>query len=157
MGVMALPGIFVIALASTALVVPLAKLNGFGTYLAALTAALFTAEGFMCLIGALVPHYIVGIALGAGAFGWFMLCEGFFIVKDDIPSWFIWGHYMAFHTYTFRTFMANEFEPIASFDPLPNGQPAQFGSGRDVLEFYSMADVAIGRDIGIVVAYGVFF
>lgn len=154
---MALPGIFVIALASTALIVPLAKLNGFGVYLAALTAALFTAEGFMSLTGALVPHYIIGIALGAGVFGFFMLVEGFFIVKDDIPPWFIWVHYLAFHTYIFRAFMANEFEPIASFDELPGGAPAQFSSGRAVLEFYSMADVAIGRDIGIVVAFGFFF
>jgi hypothetical protein len=82
-----------------------------------------------------------------------MLVEGFFIVKDDIPPWFIWVHYLAFHTYIFRAFMANEFEPIASFDELPGGAPAQFSSGRAVLEFYSMADVAIGRDIGIVVAF----
>merc|ERR1711998_286809 len=115
MGVMALPGIFVIALASTALVVPLAKLNGFGTYLAALSTALFAAEGFMCLIGAIVPHYIIGIALGAGVFGFFMLCEGFFIVKDDIPPWFIWVYHIGFHSYSYRVFMYNEFEPIEKF------------------------------------------
>lgn len=37
-----------------------------------------------------VPHYIIGIALGAGLFGFHMLCEGFFIVAPDIPGWFIW-------------------------------------------------------------------
>ena len=29
----------------------------------------------MALIGACVPHYIIGIALGAGLFGFFMLCQ----------------------------------------------------------------------------------
>ena len=29
----------------------------------------------------------------------FMLCEGFFILKDDIPGWWIGGYYAAFHTY----------------------------------------------------------
>jgi len=149
---MALPGIFLIALVSTSLIVPLAKLNGYGTYLAVLTACLFTAEGFMNLIGACVPHYIIGIALGAGIFGFFMLCEGFFIVKDDIPAWFIWGHYMAFHTYGFRAFMANEFETINAFDA-----GGQFADGHAVLSFYSMADVAIGRDVGCVIAFGVLF
>eukprot|EP00966_Prymnesium_polylepis_P253935 5868776-Prymnesium_polylepis.1 len=50
----------------------------------------------MCLVGALVPHYIIGIALGAGAYGMFMLCEGAFKVKDDIPPWFIWVHYLGY-------------------------------------------------------------
>merc|ERR1712124_151621 len=39
--VCALPGIFSIALASSALIVPLARLNGFANYLASLAAALF--------------------------------------------------------------------------------------------------------------------
>ncbi len=32
-----------------------------------------------------------------------MLCEGFFILRDDIPPWFIGAYYAAFHTYGFRT------------------------------------------------------
>ncbi|KAL1504553.1 hypothetical protein AB1Y20_010953 [Prymnesium parvum] len=126
------PGVFLIALCCTVCIVPLSGMNNFGVYLACLTSALFTAEAAMCFIGSCVPHYIIGIALGAGQFGFFMLCQGFFIVRDEIPGWFIWGHYMAFHTYTFRAFMRNEFHPIEKFnDP-------RFGTGDAVLAFYSI-------------------
>jgi ABC-type multidrug transport system permease subunit len=63
------------------------------------------AEAFMSLIAACVPHFIIGIALAAGFFGFFMLCQGFFIVKDDIPDYLIWGYYIAPHTYIFQLFM----------------------------------------------------
>mmetsp|Transcript_13847 Transcript_13847/g.19217 ORF Transcript_13847/g.19217 Transcript_13847/m.19217 type:complete len:122 (-) Transcript_13847:275-640(-) len=105
----------------------------------------------MSVIAVLVPHYIVGIALGAGIFGFFMLCQGFFIMHDDIPDWFIWGYYIAFHTYSFRVFMYNEFDSVDSFDS------ELFPTGQSVLHFYSMEDVDIGRDLGILVAYVVFF
>ena len=55
------------------------------------------------------------MALVAGLYGMFMLCEGFLVVKEDIPPWFIWGYYLAFHTYTFRIFMYSEFSSINSF------------------------------------------
>eukprot|EP00465_Bigelowiella_longifila_P011906 CAMPEP_0185253788 /NCGR_PEP_ID=MMETSP1359-20130426/2388_1 /TAXON_ID=552665 /ORGANISM="Bigelowiella longifila, Strain CCMP242" /LENGTH=188 /DNA_ID=CAMNT_0027836215 /DNA_START=150 /DNA_END=716 /DNA_ORIENTATION=- len=107
-----LPGVFSLALVTTILVVPLAKLNGFGIYLLTLFVSLLIAEGFMFLMAVLVPHYIVGIALAAGLFGFFMLCQGFFIVKSQIPPWFIWGYYIAFTTYSFRIFMHNELVPL---------------------------------------------
>ena len=97
-----LPGLAVISILSTLCVVPLAGLNGFGVFFAALFCSLVAAEGFMCLIGAIAPHYIIGIALGAGVYGFFMLCEGAFKVKDDIPGYFIWVHYIGFHTYSYR-------------------------------------------------------
>ena len=56
----------------------------------------------MAVLGAIVPHFIIGIALGAGLYGFFMLCQGFFQIKSDIPPWFIWVYYMGFHTYSFR-------------------------------------------------------
>jgi len=47
-----LPGLALISILSTACVVPLAGLNGFGTFFAALFCSLVAAEGFMCLVGA---------------------------------------------------------------------------------------------------------
>ena len=38
-----------------------------------------------------------------------MLCGGFFQIRSEIPPWFIWLHWMAFHTYAFRAAVINEF------------------------------------------------
>ncbi|EOD34886.1 hypothetical protein EMIHUDRAFT_363297 [Emiliania huxleyi CCMP1516] len=147
-----LPGLALISILSTACVVPLAGLNGFGTFFAALFCSLVAAEGFMCLVGALVPHYIIGIALGAGVYGFFMLCEGAFKVKDDIPPWFIWVYHIGFHSYSYRVFMYNEFEPIKEFD-----DSAPFASGHELLKFYSFDKVDVGRDLGALIGFGLFF
>jgi ABC-type multidrug transport system ATPase subunit len=150
--VCSVPGLALISILSTVCVVPLAGLNGFGVFFAALFCSLLAAEGFMCLVGAIVPHYIIGIALGAGVYGFFMLCEGAFKVYDDIPPWFIWVHYIGFHTYSYRVFMYNEFEPIAAFD---DGAP--FASGAELLDFYSFSNVNVGRDLAALVGFGLFF
>jgi len=150
--VCSIPGLALISFLSTACVVPLAGLNGFGLFFAALLCSLIAAEGFMCLIGAITPHYIIGIALASGIYGFFMLCEGAFKVRRDIPPWFIWVHHIAFHTYSYRVFMYNEFEPIKQFD-----QGAPFASGEELLKFYSFENVDVGRDLGVLIAFGVFF
>jgi hypothetical protein len=66
-----------LALIPSLLIVLPAQLNGFGVYLVTLFFSLLVAEAFMQTIAAIVPHYIIGIALAAGVFGLFMLCEGF--------------------------------------------------------------------------------
>eukprot|EP00644_Phytophthora_capsici_P012393 jgi/Phyca11/572042/estExt2_Genewise1.C_PHYCAscaffold_460122 len=104
-----LPGIFLIALVSTLLVVLLSGLNGFGYFLLNLFLSLVVAESLMHVIGAAVPHYIIGIALGAGIYGMFMLCEGFMVPKDTIPDYWIWAYYLAFHTYSFKSFVYEHF------------------------------------------------
>ncbi|POM80246.1 ABC transporter-like protein [Phytophthora palmivora] len=104
-----LPGIFLIALVSTLLVVLLSGLNGFWYFLLNLFLSLVVAESLMHVIGAAVPHYIIGIALGAGIYGMFMLCEGFMVPKDTIPDYWIWAYYIAFHSYSFKSFVYEHF------------------------------------------------
>ena len=61
-----------------------------------LAAALqVAAEAFMSVMAALVPHYIIGMALGAGVFGMFMLMEGFFAQPHDIPLYWRWAYYVS--------------------------------------------------------------
>lgn len=81
-----------------------------------------------------------------------MLCEGAFKVQRDIPPYFIWVHYIGFHTYSYRVFMYNEFHTIDKFD-----DSAPFTSGTELLKFYSMENVDVGRDLGALVGFGVFF
>jgi len=85
--IVSIPGVFMLALFTSILVVFMANLNGFGIYLLDLFISLMVAEGFMCVMAVIVPHYIIGIALAAGVFGFFMLCQGFFVVQSDIPPW----------------------------------------------------------------------
>lgn len=149
--VTSIPAVFLLAIVSSVLVVFPARLNGFGIYLLDLFLSLLVAEAFMAFIAAAVPHYIIGIALAAGLFGFNMLCEGFFRVKSDIPDYLIWGYYLGFHTYSFRVFMWNEFHPINHFDS------QQYKDGDAVLRFYDMGKVDVAADLLVLVAWVVFF
>jgi len=79
-----LPGTFSIAITTSIIIVFMAHLQGFGYYLLALWTSLIFAECFVLLVGALSPHYIIGIAAAAGFFGLCMVVEGFFIVFGTI-------------------------------------------------------------------------
>eukprot|EP00286_Rhodomonas_abbreviata_P005986 CAMPEP_0181328476 /NCGR_PEP_ID=MMETSP1101-20121128/22742_1 /TAXON_ID=46948 /ORGANISM="Rhodomonas abbreviata, Strain Caron Lab Isolate" /LENGTH=693 /DNA_ID=CAMNT_0023437379 /DNA_START=8 /DNA_END=2090 /DNA_ORIENTATION=+ len=147
---MSLPGLFLISLCSTILVILPSGLNGFGIFLLDLFLSLMVAEAFMSVIASLVPHYIIGIALGAACYGFFMLCEGFLVIRSDIPPWFIWGHYMAFHTYSFRVFMVNEFQSIPFLDS------PQYEDGPAVIAFYEMDNSGIWQDLLVLLAYTIF-
>ena len=81
----------------------------FGFFLADLFLSLFVAEGLIHLISACVPFFIIGLVAAAGIYGGFMLTEGFFLIKSNIPPWWIWMYYIGFHTYSFESFMYNEF------------------------------------------------
>ena len=41
-----------------------------------------------------------------------MLTEGFFLIKSNIRGWWIWMYYIGFHTYSFESFMYNEFQGV---------------------------------------------
>lgn len=140
-----LPGIFLIALMSTALVVLLAGLNAFGWFLLNLFLSLVVAESLMHVIGSAVPHYIIGIALGAGIFGMFMLCEGFMVPKHSIPDYWIWGYYMAFHTYSFESFVYEHFSRETST------------TASAILKRLGMESVNSSRNMGILCGYVVLF
>ncbi|CEG35982.1 atp-binding cassette superfamily [Plasmopara halstedii] len=136
-----LPGIFLIAVMSTTLVVLLADLNAFVYFLLNLFLSLVVSESMMHVIGAAVPHYIIGIALGAGVFGMFMLCEGFMIPSASIPTYWKFGYYLAFHSYSFESFVFKQFENETS------------DAARGILMKYGMEDVNVLRNMAFLVLY----
>ncbi|KAG7377676.1 hypothetical protein PHYBOEH_000744 [Phytophthora boehmeriae] len=140
-----LPGIALIAVVSTLLVVLLAGLHAFGYFLLNLFLALVVAESMMHVIGAAVPHYIIGIALGAGIFGMFMLCEGFMVPRESIPDYWIWGYYLGFHTYSFQSFVYEHFSRVDS--PM----------AKAILVRLGMENVDTPRNMAILAGYAVGF
>jgi ABC-type multidrug transport system permease subunit len=60
----------------------------------------------------IVPHYIIGMAMIAGLYGFFMLVEGFMKIYEKMPASVQWCYYLAVHSYSFRVFMYNEFHNI---------------------------------------------
>jgi len=56
--------------------------------------------------------------------GTFMVMNGFFLKKDDIPDYWIWIHYIAFNTYSFKNFMHNAFNGITIYKDLDVSPPA---------------------------------
>ncbi|KAF4746660.1 hypothetical protein FOZ63_033323, partial [Perkinsus olseni] len=138
----ALPGIALIALVSTGMVVGIAGLNAFGWFFLNLFLSMVVSESLMMLLGAATPHYIIGIALGAGLYGMFMLVCGFMVPRDKIPAGWIWVHYIAFHTYAFGAFMFAEFhdEPPA---------------GNAILRQFDLEDTDLGVNMGVLAAWTV--
>eukprot|EP00127_Corallochytrium_limacisporum_P000732 Clim_evm18s25 gene=Clim_evmTU18s25 len=111
-----IPWVFLIALSSSIPVYWMVQLNpGAGQYfffVLNLFLALYTAESFMIAISVVAPFALLGIAIAAMIFGFFMLMSGFFIVKSDIPDYWIWGYYISFHNYIFQSFLYNDFSGL---------------------------------------------
>lgn len=151
---MSIPGLLIIAFVSSVMIFFLVGLHGgvsgFFIFMFALFVSLFVAESMLAFIASLVPHYIIGMALGAGVYGFFMLTEGFFILPKDIPPYWIWGFYIGFHRYSFRIFMHNEFSGNTFNSTL-------LPTGEDVLEVYDMEDVNVGEDFAILIAMAVIY
>ncbi|EGZ21813.1 ABC transporter-like protein [Phytophthora sojae] len=138
-----LPGIFLIAAVSTFLVVLLSGLHGFWYFLLNLFLALVVAESLMHVIGAAVPHYIIGIALGAGIYGMFMLCEGFMVPKSTIPDYWIWAYYLAFHSYSFKSFVFEHFNQVDT------------PTAKAILQRLDMEDVDTPQNMIILACYAI--
>jgi len=135
-----LPWIFLISLLSSSFIYGMiqSRLGGdvFVVYLLNLFVALLVAESMMVAISATSRFFMVGLAVGAGMLGLYMIVCGFFLQPTNIPAAWKWVHYgVSFHTYSFRVFMINEFEDL----PLdPNN--VQFRDGNAVLAQYEMED-----------------
>uniref|UniRef100_A0A7S3R9H3 ABC transporter domain-containing protein n=1 Tax=Dunaliella tertiolecta TaxID=3047 RepID=A0A7S3R9H3_DUNTE len=173
------PFIFGIAISSSVVLYWLAMLNDDGDrfpyFFLNLFVALMAAESAMMAIAAIIPHYLMGIAGGAGLLGIYMLVCGFFQPVDVMPKpvWTYPLHYISFHSYTFYGFMQNEFEntdgwgcPCADQEggcPDVVGGSACTATGDVVLRYWLQGGVSLGKwsSFGIqwvmVVGYRVLF
>jgi ABC-type multidrug transport system permease subunit len=139
-GLASIPGAALLALLVSVIIVSMLKFNDPYWYFLNMFLALLTSEALAQLVSHVVPHFVIGMALIAGLFGFFMLFQGFMIVPSDFPNWLRWTYNVAFHTYSWRSFMVTEFRG----DEFP-GTP--FPTGEDVLKFYEIEDTNRGNDV----------
>ena len=148
-GLASIPGAAILAGLVSMIILLLLKLNNPWWYLLNMFLALTCSEALVQLVSHVVPHFVIGMALVAGLFGFFMLFMGFMLVPSGFPSWLKWTYYVAFHTYSWRSFMVKEFKGLEFVD-------SPFATGEDVLVFYEIEDVNVGNDMIVLAFYTIF-
>ncbi|XP_047333309.1 ABC transporter G family member 5-like [Impatiens glandulifera] len=81
----------------------------FSHFLILIWLILYTANSVGVCFSALVPNFIVGNSVISGVMGSFFLFSGYFISKQEIPSYWIFMHYLSLFKYPFEGFLINEF------------------------------------------------
>uniref|UniRef100_A0A7S0RIE9 ABC-2 type transporter transmembrane domain-containing protein n=1 Tax=Chlamydomonas leiostraca TaxID=1034604 RepID=A0A7S0RIE9_9CHLO len=116
-------------------------------------------ESLMMAIAAVVPHYLMGIAAGAGIMGMYMLVCGFFQPVGALPGpvWRYPLHYIAYHSYTFAGFMRNEFLGTDGWECacVESGTcPGCTMTGEEIVEYWLKGGNGLNKwaDVGIQVA-----
>jgi hypothetical protein len=104
----------------------------------------------MMAMAPLVPHFLVGIAGGAGILGLDMLVCGFFQPAGQLPRpvFYYPLHFLSFETYAFYGFVTNEFGGTTGWgcpcSAMAGGCPPALGgsecalTGTDVLEYWDV-------------------
>lgn len=150
-GIATIPAAGVLAGLTSVIIVFMLKLNDGWWYFLNMFLALCTSEALAQLVSHVVPHFVIGMALIAGLFGFFMLFMGFMVIPSEFPNWLTWTYDVAFHTYSWRSFMMTEFQSL-TFDDSPQNP---FKTGHDVLVFYEIEDVDRGNDMIVLGCYAI--
>jgi len=145
-GMATLPGAAVLAGLVSLIIISMLKFKDPAWYFCNMFLSLMTSEALAQLVSHAVPHFVIGMAMIAGLFGFFMLFQGFMLVPSDFPDWLRWTNSVAFHTYSWRSFMVTEFEG----EEFP-GTP--FPTGEDVLRFYEIEDTNREEDMYVLIGY----
>jgi len=145
-GICTLPGTAVLAGLVSVIIITMLKFKDPAWYFLNMFLSLMTAEALTQLVSHAAPHFVIGMAMIAGLFGFFMLFQGFMLVPSDFPDWLRWTNSVAFHTYSWRSFMVTEFAG-EEFPDTP------FPTGEDVLKFYEIEDTDREADMYVLIYY----
>ncbi|KAG7579039.1 ABC-2 type transporter [Arabidopsis thaliana x Arabidopsis arenosa] len=112
-GLVYLPFLLILAILFSLPVYWLVGLNpnfmAFLHFLLLIWLILYTANSVVVCFSALVPNFIVGNSVISGVMGSFFLFSGYFISNHEIPSYWIFMHYISLFKYPFEGFLINEF------------------------------------------------
>jgi hypothetical protein len=134
--VSAMPFLVLITLVSGTLCYFMVRLHpGFTHYLffvLDLYASVTVVESLMMAIASVIPNFLMGIIVGAGIQGIFMLVSGYFRLPHDIPKPF-WRYpmsYISFHYWALRGQYQNDLKGLLfdgqQDDVLPSKIPGEF-------------------------------
>ncbi|OAY28760.1 hypothetical protein MANES_15G092400v8 [Manihot esculenta] len=84
-------------------------IDGFLYFCLVVWMVLLMSNSFVACFSAIVPNFIMGTSVIAGLMGSFFLFSGYFISKNNIPSYWIFMHYLSLFKYPFECFLINEF------------------------------------------------
>lgn len=155
--VVGLPAVFAMTLVTAVVLHFMCHLRGnFWVFLTILYVQLWAAESVVMAVSTIVPHYIIGMALVAALFCMYMSVMGYFVIYDDLPTFWKGPYYWAMHTYAWRSMMYNEYKDL-TMDCPPSPQICEFPTGMDVLRYFNMEDVDISLDIVIILVLGILY
>lgn len=106
-----------------------------------LYASVTVVESLMMAIASIVPNFLMGIIIGAGIQGIFMLVSGYFRLPNDIPKpvWRYPMSYISFHFWALQGQYQNDLEGLIFDNNTPDKLPKI--PGDYVLEYVFQIDV----------------
>jgi len=149
--IITIPAGCVLAGLVSVIIVCMLNLSNGWMYFLNMFLSLLISEALAQLVSHVVPHFVIGMAIMAGLFGFFMLFMGFMIVPSDFPNWLGWTYNVAFHTYSWRSFMVTEFQG-KTFEDSPQNP---FKTGKDVLTYFEIEDASPWNDMIVLGCYAV--
>ncbi|KAI3914789.1 hypothetical protein MKW98_002025 [Papaver atlanticum] len=79
-------------------------------YFSAIFVSMWAGDSFVSLVSGLVSQVILGYTVAVPLIGIFLLFSGFFISRDQIPTYWIWFHYVSVIKYPYQAMLLNEFD-----------------------------------------------
>ncbi|EPS70875.1 hypothetical protein M569_03882, partial [Genlisea aurea] len=118
-----------------------------------LYASVTVVESLMMAIASAVPNFLMGIIIGAGIQGIFMLVSGYFRLPKDIPKPF-WRYpmsYISFHYWALQGQYQNDLKGLMFQNNPPDLPPIP---GEYILEFVFQIDVNRSKwaDLGVLLS-----
>uniref|UniRef100_A0A803PJ06 ABC transporter domain-containing protein n=1 Tax=Cannabis sativa TaxID=3483 RepID=A0A803PJ06_CANSA len=154
-GLVYLPFLLTLAILFTSPLYWLVGLNknfmAFLHFLLLIWLILYTANSVVVCFSALVPNFIVGNSVIAGVMGSFFLFSGYFISQNEIPSYWIFMHYISLFKYPFEGFLINEFSKSGKCLEHLFGKCMM--TGEDILKEEGYGEESRWRNVGVMVGF----
>ncbi|CAI2169225.1 14554_t:CDS:2 [Funneliformis geosporum] len=170
-----IPFLMIVTISFSVFAYPMIGLQGgmekVTNFLIYLFLSLLVAESMVVFISAVIPIFVAALAIVAFANGFFMVVEGYFVSKKNIPKAWKWAHYVDYQKYAFEGIVKNDLTGLTFLcektdQPdcfcLHGGQSASERcnfSGQDILDDMGYGEVVISKWvialIGLVIAFRV--